>query len=61
MVVTNFAPLTQKGVEQVYQVTKLLKDEHADIIISSPYTRALEGAAIMAKELDLPLKVEPIC
>lgn len=59
-VASNFAPLTEKGVKQVMDVASLLKQEHADIIISSPYTRVLQGAAILSKELDIPLRVEPM-
>lgn len=50
--------LTDLGIEQALNVTKdpLLKD--AEVIVSSPYTRALQTAAIISRRLDLPLIVE---
>lgn len=59
-VASNFAPLTEEGIYQIYQTAKLLKDENADLIISSPYTRALQGAAILSQELGLEIRVEPM-
>lgn len=59
-VAKNFAPLTEAGVRQIYKSIELLKKEKADIIISSPYTRALQGAGIMARELELEMRVEPM-
>lgn len=58
-IATNFAPLTEEGVKQVYNLANVLKEEHADVIITSPYTRTLQGAAILSKKLDIPLFVEP--
>ena len=53
--------LTLLGREQVRRAAEELR-EHRQIrrLITSPYTRALETAAILAEALDLPLEVEPI-
>lgn len=54
----NFAGLTLQGIEQVRTLSQrdCLKD--ADIIISSPYTRAYQTAVILSQELNIPLRVE---
>ena len=57
-VAKNFAPLTDKGIAQIRTTTELLKQEHADIIISSPFTRCMQGACIISKELGLDVAVE---
>lgn len=59
-VAKNFAPLTADGVAQIHKTIELLQKENADIIISSPFTRALQGAGIMARELGLEMRVEPM-
>ncbi len=54
----DMAPLTELGVRQAEEVSSnpLLKD--CRIIISSPYTRALQTAAIISKNTGLDIKVE---
>lgn len=54
----EFGKLTDNGVYQAEKRAKdpLLKD--AEIIISSPYTRALQTAAIISKETNISLTVE---
>ena len=54
----SLAPLTQKGIEQAREVAKnhLLND--SQIILSSPYTRALQTASYLAVETRLDLNVE---
>jgi len=54
----NFIPLTDNGVQQIKQTAKDKRLSDADIIISSPYTRALQSAAIISKELQIDLVVE---
>lgn len=54
----NLAKLSEKG---VLQVKKAAKDERlidADVILSSPYTRALQTAAILSKEMGAEIVVE---
>lgn len=55
----NFAPLTEKGVEQIKKTSRDERLKGAELIISSPYTRALQSAAILSRELNTEIKVEP--
>lgn len=54
----DMAPLTSEGIKQAEEASlnPLLKD--CQIIISSPYTRALQTAAIISKNTGLDIKVE---
>ena len=54
----DLAPITQNGIQETINSSKnpLLKD--ADIIISSPYTRTMQTASVLSKELNINLKVE---
>ena len=54
--------LTALGKEQVRRAAAQIRREGHPIkrLITSPYTRALETAAILAEELQLPVEVEPI-
>ena len=55
----DFVPLTQKGISQAEQIVNSVKDIlEADLIISSPYTRALQTAATMNINLRLSIQVE---
>jgi len=54
----NFIPLTDNGIKQIKQTARDTRLSDADIIISSPYTRALQSAAILSKELQIDLAVE---
>lgn len=54
----NFVELTPDG---TVQIETLAGDPHlhaAQAILSSPYTRALQSAAILSRRLNLPLHVE---
>lgn len=54
----NFAPLTAKG---ILEVKKNIEDdvfENSDILISSPYTRAMQTASIIGNKYDLDVNVE---
>lgn len=48
--------LTEEGIEKTKQVAKAIAalGLHADLMVSSPYVRALQTAAIFAKALDFP-------
>lgn len=50
-------PLTELGREQAKQAARLLKSQHIrpTIVISSPYTRALDTARTIQKELGISL------
>lgn len=52
------AGLTRTGETQIRSAALLLKEEQPRIIISSPYTRALQSASILSCELQIPLRVE---
>lgn len=54
----DMAPLTKLGIQQAEEVcaNPLLKG--CQIIVSSPYTRALQTAAIISKNMGLDIKVE---
>lgn len=54
----NFAGLTLEGIDQIKNACNELKKYNAELIISSPFTRTMQGAAIMARELDLDVVVE---
>ena len=54
----DLAPITQSGVEETRKASKNPILNNVDIILSSPYTRTLQTASILAKELNLELKVE---
>lgn len=54
----NFVPLTDRGVQEAETTARDPRLAHAEIVIASPYTRALQTAAIIAGHLQLPLQVE---
>lgn len=55
---TNLSPLSELGVSQIKETAKDERLRDADIIITSPYTRALQTAAILSKELNIDIAVE---
>jgi len=54
----DYAPLARDYIHEIHAVAKSLQSEKAEIIISSPYTRALQTAEIINRKLDLELFVE---
>lgn len=54
----DFAPLTPKGILQAENTSKDPRLNSADIIISSPYTRALQTAQIISKNTGIEVRVE---
>ena len=54
----DFAPLSKVGIEQAEKAAKDGRLKSAKIIVSSPYTRALQTAAIISKETGLKICVE---
>ncbi len=54
----DFAGLTELGKKQIEESARQLLDKQVDIIISSPYTRTMQGAAIMARALNVNVNVE---
>ncbi len=57
---TPDATLTDKGFEQARRAAGQLADKHIRQIISSPYTRALQTASVIAEILNVPLQIEPL-
>lgn len=54
----DFAGLTEAGVMQIRETAMLLKRCNPQIIISSPFTRTMQGAGIIAGECNIPILVE---
>lgn len=54
----DLGQLTHKGIEQASTVAKDKRLDGASIIVSSPYTRALQTAAIISKERSLDISIE---
>ena len=54
----DFVPLSNQGIEESFQLSQDEQLRSANIIISSPYTRALQTAAIIAQLHNIRLHVE---
>ena len=54
----DLAPLSELGLTQIESVLPSVKFWKPDLILSSPTTRTLQGAAILQASLGVPLKVE---
>jgi broad specificity phosphatase PhoE len=54
----DLAQLTEKGINQIKQTSEDIRLVDADIIISSPYTRALQSASIIASKLGRDINIE---
>jgi broad specificity phosphatase PhoE len=54
----DLASLTPAGIEQAKAVAKDERLKGASLIVSSPYTRALQTAAIISKETQLDINIE---
>ena len=55
----DFAPLEVGKIDEVIKMSKDNRLKNAQIIVSSPYTRALQAASIISKETGLDIVVEP--
>ena len=51
-------PLTDKGVSQLKNAAKDKRLQDAQLIITSPFGRAMHSASILSKELNIDIKVE---
>ena len=56
----SLAPLTPKGIQSVKETAEDKAFENSDILISSPYTRTMQTASIIAKRHNLDINVEPL-
>lgn len=54
----NLSPLSEEGIREIQRSAKDERLKNADLILSSPYTRALQTAAILSKELQSDIVVE---
>jgi broad specificity phosphatase PhoE len=54
----DMAPLSQYGVEQSENVSRCNLLTGSQLIVSSPYTRALQTAAIISRNTQIPIQVE---
>lgn len=54
----DLAQLSEKGIEQIKRTSEDIRLKEADVLISSPYTRALQSAAIISRKLDMDIKLE---
>ncbi|WP_416150296.1 histidine phosphatase family protein [Salipaludibacillus sp. HK11] len=50
-------PLSDRGISDAMKVTKLLKHEKIDIVISSPYKRAIQTVKGVAKHIDKEVEI----
>lgn len=55
----DLAKLDEEFISDVIKTSKDERLKEATLIISSPYTRALQTAAIISKEIGVDIKVEP--
>ena len=56
---TPFVPLTERGREQALAAARWIRERHAPRhVVSSPFTRARETAAIIADALEVPVEIE---
>ncbi len=55
----DLAPLKQDKIKDVIKTSKDVRLKNAQIIVASPYTRALQTASIISKETGLEIVVEP--
>lgn len=53
----DLGQLTKAGIEQAHQVSKDPRLNGAEVLLSSPYTRALQTAAILSKAHGLDIEV----
>ena len=54
----NLAPLSEKGIQQIGEAAKDPRLRGADLILCSPYTRAVQSAAILSQKLGADIVVE---
>lgn len=54
----NMMTLSEKGIEQIHDTAKDSRLKRAELIITSPYGRALHSAVILSKDLNIEMRVE---
>ena len=53
----EFGKLTPAGIEQAEEAAKDSRIQDVDLIVSSPYPRALQTAAIVSRRIDRPIDI----
>ena len=54
----HMLPLAEDGILQAQEISKDIRMKDADLIVSSPFGRALQTASILSKELQMDIRVE---
>lgn len=54
----HLSKLSEKGITQIMETAKDSRLADAELILCSPYTRAVQTAAILSKELGIPIAIE---
>lgn len=54
----NMMTLSEEGIRQIHETAKDRRLQNADLIITSPFGRALHSAAILSKDLNIEMRVE---
>jgi broad specificity phosphatase PhoE len=52
-------PLNDRGIQQAYELAEALYDHTLEVIYSSPLKRAYQTAEILAKKLNIEVRIEP--
>ena len=55
---TNLAPLSERGRQEAAEAAEYLKAKKIDLILSSPYTRAVQTAAIISRVTGAEILIE---
>lgn len=55
----NMMTLSEKGISQIHETAKDTRLTDIDLIITSPFGRAIHSAAILSKDLGVEIRVEP--
>lgn len=54
----GLAPLTENGIKEIEELSENSIFDNSDILLSSPYTRAMQTASIIARKLNMSINVE---
>lgn len=54
----NMMTLSEKGIEQIHETAKDSRLQDAELIITSPFGRAMHSAAILSKDINVEMRVE---